>query len=261
MFDVFLQYWWQCLLVAAVSYLLGAINFAVIFSRIFKREDIRKYGSGNPGTTNVFRVFGLRMGALTLTFDALKGVVCSLTALLIFRTFSKEAGYTAGYVAELFAVIGHVFPVFYKFRGGKGFATALGASFVLQPVLTACCILPICLIILISDRMSVAALSWSTFMIIWAWAALLPEIGAFCCVAVTLTFVIIIFAHRHNIVRILTGKEMRTGVRRALRGKSVKEYDKYKEEHSRTNEGQSEQPSEFNNAENAPNNDDEEIES
>lgn len=228
MFDIFLQYWWQFILVMLLSYVLGAINYAVIFSRLFKKEDIRKYGSGNPGTTNVFRVFGLRMGVLTLVFDALKGVMCSLAALLIFRNFGEDVGYTAGYLAELFAVIGHVFPVFYKFRGGKGFATALGASFVMQPVLTACCILPIVALILITDRMAVAGLVWALFMIIWTWAVLLPEIGVFCCLAITLTFAIIIFAHRHNIVRICTGKELKTGVRLALRGKSVKEYDKCK---------------------------------
>lgn len=220
MFDVFVRYWWQFLLVMIISAVIGSVNFAVIFSHLFKKSDIRNYGSGNPGTTNMYRVYGLRMGILTLVFDALKGVVCCIAAVLIFKGCGKDVAVTAGYIAELFVVLGHVFPVFYKLRGGKGFATSLGASFVMQPIVTLCCVLPMCLLIVVSDRMSVVALTWAAFMIIWCWTVLFKDVGAFCCLLITLTFAAVIFAHRHNIVRILTGKEHSMGVRKALRGKN-----------------------------------------
>ena len=231
MFEIFVQFWWQYLLLGLACYLFCNVNYAVIFSHLIKKSDVRDYGSGNAGTTNMFRVYGLRMGALTFLCDALKGVVCCLLAKLIFSSFAEgEAVTTAGYVAALFAIWGHVFPVFYRFRGGKGVATVIGAMFALQPLFALCCVLPCCLILLLSDRVSVVSLLLSIFMIVWSWVAwavidtevIYKRIDAFCCALVTLMFVTIIFAHRHNIVRIFTGKEKRTGLRKALRGKSDK---------------------------------------
>ena len=230
MFEVLVQYWWQYLLLAICCYLPSNINYAVIFSRLIKKSDVRRHGSGNAGATNMFRVFGLRMGVLTFICDALKGVACCLLAKLIFSAFANDlAVTTAGYVGALFAVLGHVFPCFYNFRGGKGVATSIGAMFALQPLLALCCVLPCCVVLLISDRVSIVSLLLSLFVIIWSWAALavnVPSpviyrnIDAFCCLLMTLTFATVIFAHRHNIVRIFTGKEQRTGIRKALRGKS-----------------------------------------
>ena len=90
----FQDYWWQLILVAAISYLIGCVNYAVVFSKAIKHEDIRSLGSKNAGTTNMFRVFGLRMGALTFLCDALKGVIPSLVCRFLFadadvaRTFA-----------------------------------------------------------------------------------------------------------------------------------------------------------------------------
>ena len=232
MFDTFLTFWWQYLLLAVCCYLISNVNYAVLFSHLIKKSDVRDYGSGNPGTTNMFRVYGLRMGALTFLCDALKGVACCLLAKLIFRSFlGIEAAITAGYIAALFATWGHVFPVFYRFRGGKGVATSIGSMFALQPLFSLCCVLPCCLILLLSDRVSVVSLLLSLFMIVWSWVAwavglnssiVYKNIDAFCCILVTALFATVIFAHRHNIVRIFTGKESPTGLRKALRGKSDK---------------------------------------
>lgn len=232
MFEIFVKFWWQYLLLALCCYLLCNVNYAVIFSRLIKKSDVRNYGSGNPGTTNMFRVYGLRMGALTFACDALKGVVCVLLAKVIFRSFGgAEAATTAGYIAALFATWGHVFPVFYHFRGGKGVATSIGAMFALQPLFMLCCVLPCCAILLLSDRVSVMSLLLALFMIVWSWVAwavdassevIYMSIDTFCCVMVTAIFATVIFAHRHNVVRIFTGKEKRMGLRKALRGKSDK---------------------------------------
>ena len=208
--------------------LVGSINFSILFSHLFKRTDVREYGSGNPGTTNMFRVFGLRMGALTFLCDALKGVVACLVSAFIFDKvgFEPAAVTTAKHVAGLFAVLGHVFPVYYGFKGGKGVATSIGVMFCLEPLVTLCCMLPIIALILITDRMSVMSICYAVFNIVWAWAVSLGEIGAFNACLVTVMFAVVLFAHRHNIVRLVKGHELPTGVRRALKGKASVLYEK-----------------------------------
>ncbi len=222
MLEVFFQFWWQYLLVALGSCLFGSINYSVIFSRLLKKADVRDYGSGNPGTTNMFRVFGLRMGALTFVFDCLKGVISCLVARLVFGNATEQAIATAGYIAGLFAVIGHVFPVYYGFKGGKGVATGMGVMFVMQPIVMLC-VMPVALIIIVAtDRMSIMSILMCLFYIVWAWAVILPQSGALCAILVTTLFLVVLFAHRHNISRLLRGRELPTGVRKALRGKSDK---------------------------------------
>ena len=233
MFEVFAQFWWQYILVALCCYSFANVNFAVAFSKLFKKSDVRDYGSGNAGTTNMFRVYGLRMGTLTFVCDTLKGVACVLLSKLIFKSAGcdEQVVTTAGYVAGLFAVLGHVFPVYYRFRGGKGVATSIGVTFSLQPILALCLVLPCIVIVLISDRVSVMSLVLALFMIVWSWAALYAnydfgiiynDIDLFCCALTTVSYGVVIFAHRQNIVRLFTGQEKRTGLRKALRGKSDK---------------------------------------
>lgn len=226
MFDIFVHYWWQYLIVAVASALVGSINFSILFSHLFKKTDVRNFGSGNPGTTNMFRVFGLKMGLLTLLFDALKGVSTCLVSYFVFTAFAKtEVARTAMYVAGLFAVVGHVFPAYYGLRGGKGVATSIGVMFCIDPILSLCSVPVILAVILITDRMSVMSMLYALFNIVWAWCVFLPKDGAFCCVCLTLMFAIVLFAHRHNLVRLLKGHELPTGVRKALRGKANPEFD------------------------------------
>ncbi|MCM1194744.1 MAG: glycerol-3-phosphate acyltransferase [Firmicutes bacterium] len=200
---------------------------------MIQKSDIRKFGSGNPGTTNMFRVYGLRMGFLTFACDCGKGVICCVVSRAIFNRFGADVGLQAAYFSGLFAVVGHVFPVLYRFRGGKGVATGMGVMFALQPVLMLCCLIPIATVILLTDRMSVMSLLFSVFVIVWSWVMLLDDIGLFCCAAITLTFAIVIFAHRRNIVRLFTGKENRIGMRKALLGRSEHRLRELKEREER----------------------------
>ena len=232
MFEIFSRYWWQFLLLAIGSYVFANVNFAVLFSKIFKKSDVRDYGSGNAGAANMFRVYGLRMGAITFVCDVLKGVIpCVLARYAFFNGCGTDVAIQAGYLAGLFAVVGHIFPVFYHFKGGKGVATAIGVSFTLQPMLSVCLILPCVIILLICDRTSIVSLFLSAFEIVWCWVAwryeypwkvMYVNVDAFCCLMTTLMFSLVIFAHRHNIIRIFKGTENRTGIRKALRGKSDK---------------------------------------
>lgn len=229
MFDIFVKLWWQYLIFAVCCYAFANINFAIVFSKLFKKSDVRDYGSGNAGTTNMFRVYGLRMGTLTFICDTMKGVACVLLAKLIFKNCGELEATTAGYIGGLFAVLGHVFPAYYRFRGGKGVATSIGVTFSLQPLFALCLVIPCIVIVLVSDRVSVMSLILALFMIVWSWVAwyfgvdrIYSYIDAFCCLITTVSYGVVIFAHRLNIVRIFTGQEKRTGLRKALRGKSDK---------------------------------------
>lgn len=109
-----------------IGYVFGNINFARIISR-FLKKDITKEGSGNPGSMNMLRTFGFKVGVLNLFLDALKASISALIGLYIFGgDVNSVTGITGVYVAGLGAVVGHIFPIIYKFKGGKGVACILG---------------------------------------------------------------------------------------------------------------------------------------
>ena len=116
-----------CILICSViPYLLGSVNFALVISKLFYRDDIRKHGSGNAGMTNMLRTYGKVAGISTLLCDMLKAVVAVILGELIL-------GYFGGYMAGFFCMIGHIFPIFFKFKGGKGVATLAAMILTLDP--------------------------------------------------------------------------------------------------------------------------------
>ncbi|MBQ7809593.1 MAG: glycerol-3-phosphate 1-O-acyltransferase PlsY [Clostridia bacterium] len=129
------NYWWCIILLAVFAYILGSINFAVLFTRIVKKQDIRTLGSGNAGFTNVLRCVGVFPAVMTFVFDFLKAVISVLSARLLVSfvpvgglvlgdtSLKTEYMYYTMLIAGLFCVIGHSFPVFFHFRGGKGVVT------------------------------------------------------------------------------------------------------------------------------------------
>ena len=116
------------LLCIAVPYLLGSVNFALVISKVFYHDDIRKYGSGNAGMTNMLRTYGKGAAAATLLCDMLKSVVS-----VLFGSFLLGTAF-GGYLAGMFCVIGHIFPIFFKFKGGKGVATVAAMILTLDPL-------------------------------------------------------------------------------------------------------------------------------
>ena len=113
---------WRYVLTAVVAYFIGNLNFSIIFSKIVFNKDIRNYGSGNAGTTNTFRTFGPLLGTIVMLCDIGKG------ALAVYLGKTVMFGYTerlAAVLAALFVAIGHVYPVIFRFRGGKGVAAML----------------------------------------------------------------------------------------------------------------------------------------
>ncbi len=122
------------------AYLIGSINFAVIFARAFMKKDVRELGSGNAGTTNVMRNAGFLPGALTFIFDALKGFVASYLGKVIFDYVFTQTnaelsrGIIGAFLCGLACMVGHVFPFFFGFKGGKGVATSVGIFAVCCPI-------------------------------------------------------------------------------------------------------------------------------
>ncbi|MBR5473300.1 MAG: glycerol-3-phosphate 1-O-acyltransferase PlsY [Clostridia bacterium] len=116
-------------LTVILAYLLGSISFAVVFSKIFMKKDVRELGSGNAGTTNVIRTGGFKVGAITFLGDVLKGFVACFVGKLVFAACfengEKWAVYGA-FICGLACMLGHVFPIFFQFKGGKGIATSVG---------------------------------------------------------------------------------------------------------------------------------------
>lgn len=115
---------------AVIAYLFGSISFAVIFTKMSSKKDIREMGSGNAGFTNVLRSVGVVPAVFTLVFDFLKGVIAGFVGRMFFSTLpvpeeiSAEIAIYGGLIGGLFAIIGHMYPVYFKFKGGKGIATA-----------------------------------------------------------------------------------------------------------------------------------------
>ena len=180
-----------------LSYLSGSIPFGLLIPKIFKKIDVRKFGSGNIGSTNVTRVMGKKWGALVLLSDGLKGVIPILIAKSMFF------GDLIPVLVGVTAVFGHIFPIFLKFKGGKGVATTIAVLFTLNWVLGLCLIAvwyPVFKISKIVAIASLIAILVTTFVATFIASF---EIMMMCAV---LSFIIII-RHKDNIKRILAGKE------------------------------------------------------
>ena len=212
---------------AIIAYLLGSISFAVVFSKLFAKDDVRNHGSGNAGATNVFRSIGIGAGICTFVCDFAKGAV----AIMVSHLLMARAGITSDvpenvpliYIAEsiagLFAVLGHLYPVFFGFRGGKGIMTLAGIIFMLSPVRFLALLGVFLLSFAISRTVSVGSIMDGitypiiTFVHCWFFQraqnpAIYTTSYVLAQVAVAAMFgLIVIFKHRSNIKRILDGTE------------------------------------------------------
>lgn len=225
MLDILMDRWLTLPLIALVAYLLGSINWAIIITRLRSRKDIRDVGSGNAGATNVLRSQGVGPAVLTLAGDAGKGVLAVLAGGWIASllpvgavAFDPTALTMFGrYVAALFVVTGHVFPVFYGFRGGKGVATVGGLMFVLDWRVGLIAVGVFALTVLLSRMVSLgsvlagAAIIDATF-ILRCWVDdMAMETVWFCTIAIGVPVAMAIVKHSGNIRRIIAGTERRIG--------------------------------------------------
>ncbi len=222
-----LDIWWQLALLVAGSYLVGNINFALIISKL-KKSDIRTHGSGNPGTMNMLRNFGLKLGLLTLVLDVLKGLLPTAAGYYLFRGVISETGFhwavLTQYIAGLSTVVGHIFPVFLKFKGGKGIASTIGIFMFVQPLITVAVFLLILLYIYRFEFGSIGSMILVTIMSVGEltlyyieyYGNFYPELMLLFALIFTLCF-LCYYAHRSNIKRLILGMENRTPLRKMLR--------------------------------------------
>ena len=241
----FKDLWWSFLLIAICSYFIGNLNFAILISQS-KKKDIRDCGSGNPGTLNMSRQFGLKFGVLTLFLDILKGAVPTFIALkvyggAVFGDSTLKVGEMAQYLAGFFAVLGHICPVVYKFKGGKGIATTIGVFLVGEPIVTVIFALLAIGYILITEIGSVGSFIATAPSAVAAGIRLYNdgfahepnfEYGmAFFIVADLMVFGIILMtwiAHRQNIKRLMAGEEHFTDWMRMIHDAKAKRKSKDK---------------------------------
>lgn len=198
--------------VALAAYLLGSVNFGILVSKLFYKDDVRQHGSGNAGSTNILRTYGKKAAIATLLGDMGKGVLAVVLGRAIFGMIPGAAIY-GGYVAAIFAVLGHLWPIWFGFKGGKGVAVAAGAILASNPLVflaLALVFLALAFTTRIVSLASVAAAAcYPIFTALYCWWKRTDILFATVCTLIMAGLVI--WMHRTNIKRLLNGTEYKFG--------------------------------------------------
>lgn len=199
-------------LAALAGYLLGSLSFAIIISTLVYGKDVRQFGSGNAGMTNMLRTFGKQGAAMVFAGDFLKGVAAVWVGGIIFRMMGITV-VDGGYISGFFAIVGHLFPLYFGFRGGKGVLTSAGVILMINPPVLACLVVVALPILLITRIVSVMSISVAVlypvityFVLAWQHKPALFE--TLFAVPIGL---LVVYMHRSNIQRLLNGTENRFG--------------------------------------------------
>jgi glycerol-3-phosphate acyltransferase PlsY len=204
----------QLLLIIVLSYLLGSVPFGIIISRLWKGIDIREHGSKNPGATNVYRVVGPIPAIIVMALDVAKGLVATLWLSRISIGQPLLNPVSLMIAAGITVILGHTFPVFAGFKGGKGVATGLGVLISLAPFETVLALLLFLIIVGISRYVSLGSLSSATFILlalIFEKYYLHKPISLVLLVMVLVLAIFIFYTHRSNIKRLFDGTENKFG--------------------------------------------------
>lgn len=193
------------------GYLMGSLSFAVIVSRLMGLSDPRTYGSKNPGATNVLRSGNKKAAVLTLLFDAFKGWLPVWAVLM----FNGDASLAA--LSGLAAFVGHLYPVFFRFQGGKGVATAVGVLLGVNPVLALATLLTFAIVVYFSRFVSLASMVAAVFAPVYmvfgdgaAWDAQGAQV-----LSLSVMALLLVWRHRENINRLFAGTESKVGSKKA----------------------------------------------
>ena len=197
------------LLLIILAYLIGSIPTALIISKKFFGIDIRDFGSGNMGATNAFRVLGPKYGTLIMVLDILKGMIAVGLFYFLPYYLTNELERTNFMMGlGLAAVIGHIFPVFANFKGGKGVATLLGMLIAVQPIVAVCCIAVFLVVLFLTRYVSLSSILGAIMLpvcVLWIWNEHELSYRVFA----LLVALLVIITHQKNISRLLKGAENR----------------------------------------------------
>lgn len=197
-------------IVSIISYLIGSISGSLIISKLFFNEDIRKKGSGNAGGTNAVRVYGKKYGSYTILIDTFK-------ATLVVAVIDIFFGRNEAYIAGIAVVIGHIWPIYYGFRGGKGVATIIGTYLYLNPIIFLIMFAIFVIINYFTDIVSMASiLSISLVSIIF----IIFSKDLFLISMLVIHSLLVIFSHRENLKRIINGNENKINLVKKIFGRN-----------------------------------------
>ena len=204
-------------IMAIIAYLIGSINFSVIFSKKFAGFDVREKGSGNAGSTNMLRSVGKGAAALTLLCDVLKGVVAILIAIGIGNLVQSADKGLLVQIAGIAVVIGHTFPIFFGFKGGKGVATSLGILLMTNWQIGLICLVFALVLMALTQMVSLgscaAAVLFPVLTLFIKDHYIVAEGGSYFIYSVILA-VIVLYNHRSNIKRLLNGTENKLSLKK-----------------------------------------------
>ena len=205
------------IITAIVAYLIGSVNFSVIFSKKFAGFDVREKGSGNAGSTNMLRSVGKGAAALTLLCDILKGVVAILIAIAIGSIFNVSDKALLVQIAGVAVVIGHTFPIFFGFKGGKGVATSLGILLMTNWQIGLICLVFALVLIILTQMVSLgscaAAILFPVLTLFIKQHFIVEEGSGYFIYSIILA-IIVLYNHRENIKRMLNGTENRISLKK-----------------------------------------------
>jgi glycerol-3-phosphate acyltransferase PlsY len=199
-------------LLIVLAYLIGSIPTAIWVSRKFFSIDIRDYGSGNAGATNTFRVLGPKWGSFVMMVDVLKGVVATSLYILLPYYLTDEWDRTNFMIGlGLASVLGHIFPIWANFKGGKGVATLLGMAVAIQPVVAVCCVGVFLIVLYLTRFVSLSSiLAGVSFMVFILF--IFNERETLYRVFAVLVALMVVLTHQKNIGRILKGTESKVPI-------------------------------------------------
>ena len=208
------------IIIAIIAYLIGSINFSVIISKRMAGFDVREKGSGNAGTTNMLRSIGVKAAVITLLCDILKGVVVILIAILIGNIVDGLDDALLVQLAGIFVIIGHTFPIFFGFKGGKGIATSLGVLLMINWQIGLICLVFALILMAITRMVSVgsiaAAILFPVLVVFIGQNYIVPVNNWSYLIFSIIIAILVLFNHRENLKRIFTGKENKISFKKSM---------------------------------------------
>ena len=199
------------IIIAIIAYAIGSINFSIIISKKLAGFDVREKGSGNAGTTNVLRAVGAKAALITLICDITKGIIAILIAVIIGNIVREVDRALLVQIAGILVIIGHTFPIFFEFKGGKGVATALGVLLITNWKIGLICLVFALVIIAVTRMVSVgsigAAILFPILTLFMSENFIVEAVGLKYLIYSLIIAAIVIFNHRENLKRIMNGTE------------------------------------------------------